>query len=268
MARSPRRRRPASPTPAFEPGPDGRRYRVTPGTDYDSAFELCAADGAHLAVIDTQEENDHLRMLGQDLWIGFDDLTVEGTFLWVTGSQSAFEQFMGAEPNNAMMREDCATLRADGTWNDTDCDQNHAAICECDPLYQAPPRRACRDEQPFADLLGRRYLLRAAATWPDAAATCEAIGAHLPAISDATENTNVAGLLAEAMWIGYSDAAVEGTFTWVNGAPVGFDAFGGTPLNDAARNCVGIVEAATDPWDVSICTTPRPYACECDPLPP
>src|SRR5262245_36144369 len=59
--------------------------------DYDTAIDACAADGAHLAVIESDEENAYLQtLIADDAWIGLDDLTVEalfvgGNFTWVTG---------------------------------------------------------------------------------------------------------------------------------------------------------------------------------------
>ena len=50
-----------------------------------------------------------------------------------------------------------------------------------------------------------------------------AIGGHLATISDAAENATVFALLTTTRtWIGFSDAAVEGTFVWLNGDPVTF----------------------------------------------
>src|SRR5262245_23755989 len=62
---------------------DGHRYKVLPqAVDYDTAIDACAADGAHLAVIDSAAENDYARSLhvAFAVWIGLDDLSVEGTF--------------------------------------------------------------------------------------------------------------------------------------------------------------------------------------------
>ena len=49
-----------------------------------------------------------------------------------------------------------------------------------------------------------------------------AIGGHLVTISDAAENATVKALLTTRVrsWIGFTDAAVEGTFVWMNGDPV------------------------------------------------
>jgi hypothetical protein len=254
--------------PEYTPGPDGRLYRQTMPLDYDTAMEECFADGAHLAVIDSMAENDFLQTFGNDRWIGFDDLTTEGTFRWVTGAPPAFERFEGAEPNNNFGREDCGTLRDDGTWNDTSCEDSHVAICECDPGFAAPPRRACRDELVFSNLEGRRYLLRQGSTFAAAEADCAGIGAHLVTIGDATENADVADLFDAPAWLGYTDAAAEGTFAWTSGAPAGFEAFPASPPNNDATNCVELLDSPDGEWRITACTAQRAYACECDPLPP
>jgi hypothetical protein len=254
--------------PEYTAGPDGRLYRTTIAVDYDTAIDLCSADGAHLAVIESMAENDHLRAFGNDLWIGFDDLTVEGVFRWVTGTPPGFERFEGNEPNNQSGREDCATLRDDGTWNDTSCEDDHVAICECDPAFAAPAKRACRDEIVFTLFEGRRYLMRQGTTFAAAETDCANIGAHLVTVGDATENDDVADLFNTPMWIGYTDAAAEGTFAWTTGAPAGFEAFPALPPNNDALNCVELLDSPDGEWHITSCDAQRAYACECDPLPP
>src|SRR5437762_1216069 len=68
--------------PAYSNGPSGstgHRYRKKNGTHYDGAIDTCAADGAHLVVIDTAAENDFVKgFANTDVWIGYDDLTTEG----------------------------------------------------------------------------------------------------------------------------------------------------------------------------------------------
>jgi hypothetical protein len=244
------------------------RYKVIQNVDYDTAIDRCAADDAHLAAAETEGESDYLRDLsGGNAWIGFDDLTVENVFRWVNGAATAFVGWVGAEPNDSN-GEDCTYLRTDGTWNDTSCGEQRAAICECDPDYRPPATPACRmAASGFMTWMGRRYFVRTPTkTWQQAKADCESIDAHLVAISDLDENTNVDALLTGAQWLGYTDAAMEGLFRWTNSSPSTFNRWvSGTPTSDL-QDCAVLQDSGA--WlDVS-CDDAYAYACECDPAPP
>lgn len=254
--------------PAYVAMPDGgHRYRKVDATNYDGGIDRCTADGAHLAVIDSAEENAFVSTLaGGDVWIGLDDLTTEGTFRWVTGATSAYRSFGANEPNDNGT-EDCTYQKTDGKWNDTKCTDNRAAICECDSEYQPPPTPACRSMlAQGTDLDGRAYFVRTAAkNFADAEADCVSIGAHLAVISDEDERSNVDSRFIGDSWIGYSDTAVEGTFVWVNGAPSGFTNWGALqPTGGTTDSCV----VMNIFWYDVACSQTKEYACECDPAPP
>ena len=71
---------------------------------------------------------------------------------------------------------------------------------------------------------GHTYYLLSPATWLESEAAAVGLGGHLVTIEDATENAWLAGRFAvhRDLWIGFSDAALEGTFTWASGAPFSF----------------------------------------------
>lgn len=132
--------------PAYSNGPNGSRYRKVTGTDYDGAIDACGADGAHLAVLDTMSENAFAMQLaaGDQMWIGYDDLTTEGVFKWVAKASGTFSAYSGSEPNDAG-GEDCTYLRADGSWNDTSCNDNFLGSASARvTMSPRPARRAAR----------------------------------------------------------------------------------------------------------------------------
>ncbi len=253
-------------SPAYTSGPAaGHRYRKTDVRDRDSAVDACTADGAHLAVVETAEEDAFVRSIGGagTFWIGLDDLKTEGAFRWVTGGAVTYERFEGAEPNDSGV-EDCVMVNADGTWNDTDCGESRAAVCECETGYTPPPTPACR-AMPAAVHAGRKYLLNkggAAKSWPAAKAACELIGAHLPVFADREEEGPVNNDFPGDNWLGLSDIDTEGMFVWVDGSKPQ----GGTihwnivsPHNgDTNRNCVRIFSD----WQDDPCSIRKEYARE------
>jgi hypothetical protein len=256
--------------PAYSNGPNnGSRYRKTGGTDYDGAIDACGADGAHLAVLDTMAENMFATQFGagDQMWIGYDDLTTEGLFKWVAKSNGVFSGYSGTEPNDNN-GEDCTYLRSDGGWNDTGCDDTFIGLCECETGYVAPPRPACRTMSGATIHEGRRYFIRDTTplSWAAAKADCESIGAHLAVVSDLREHNDVDNDFFGDSWIGLTDLAVEGTFVWVNGSTDAYRKFDGSSphAGNVNRNCVRI----NFDWQDVDCTTLKEYACECDPLPP
>jgi hypothetical protein len=250
----------------------GHRYKIpTQISTYDGSIDLCATDGAHLAVVNDLAENQFLVDLAGDngeRWIGLDDLTTEGTMEWVTGAAFTFDRFASGEPNNNN-NEDCVAMRPSGVWNDLDCQELRLLLCECDPKYQAPPTPACRKTAPpgWFETSGRRMFTGPATTWAQARDACQALGAHLLVIGDTAENVEIDLQLNTAHWIGYTDAVQEGTFRWVNNAPSMYSNWpGGTVPTNNSSDCVVAQDGGT--WGDVDCDELRPYVCECDPLPP
>ncbi len=61
-------------------------------------------------------------------------------------------------------------------------------------------------------------------SWTDAEAEAIALGGHLVAINDSTEQALLVALFGgvENLWIGFTDQASEGNFSWTNGDSVTF----------------------------------------------
>ena len=125
-------------TPAML-APDGSCFGLiaTPQT-YVQAKAACAAlaPGGHLAylktaALDTLAES----FVGNvNTWIGADDLTTEGTFLWADGTTLTFTNWHTGEPNSggvgATYQEDCVIIagaRVDKQWDDRPCDATEIA---------------------------------------------------------------------------------------------------------------------------------------------
>ena len=69
-----------------------------------------------------------------EAWIGFSDLTTEGTFEWTIpqkhGTSKKYKNWKQGEPNNFNGIEDCGALASIGIWNDIPCTWKKAYICE------------------------------------------------------------------------------------------------------------------------------------------
>lgn len=134
--------------------PDGRSYMsCTEPRTWTEARRACVLARQDLVVIDNPAENDLLRSLG-DVWIGATDLNSEGTWLALypgdpartDGRPLTYFNWGGGEPNNTQrcttgetvtacppglsVDEDCASMRVDGFWNDSECNGLHPFVCE------------------------------------------------------------------------------------------------------------------------------------------
>jgi hypothetical protein len=114
----------------------GQTYWIcpTPRT-YSEAEAHCAAQGARLVQVESEEENAAIYAAAQairrqDYWLGMDDREEEGVFVWGDDSPIIYELWHDGEPNDWGGNEDCGAFWTDDKWNDFDCNQNLGVICE------------------------------------------------------------------------------------------------------------------------------------------
>ena len=122
--------------------PDPEKYRYhNERKSFDDAKAECAGStwpdesvGGHLVVINNSAENSEvleIRSLGSNMWIGYSDAVEEGVWVWEPGGGgSTYTHWNAGEPSGGA--EDCAEMRADGTWNDVRCYYTKPFLCEKD----------------------------------------------------------------------------------------------------------------------------------------
>lgn len=147
---------------------------------------------------------------------------------------------------------------------DNDCDgsgDGGACMTGCAPsgtLHDAVARKsyqACDADELYAD----------------AETNCASIGSHLVRVDSAAENLkvqNLCNVLGTDCWLGATDRAVEGTWTWPDGQivhpsqPGIYTAFGsGQPSSGGLLDCLAI-NAFNGTWRAWDCATPMEYVCE------
>jgi hypothetical protein len=132
----------------------------------------------------------------------------------------------------------------------------------------------------------RTYRLGPGLSWTDARTACAAGGGDLAILHNAAENAAAAAITDANTWIGATDAAAEGAWTWHDGTAMGtctsalpssctwnpsvFQAWDTDSPNDSGGNedCAVILEYqpaswidADGTWDDRDCTTVFPYLC-------
>jgi len=106
------------------------------------------------------------------------------------------------------------------------------------------------------------------ADWASARTVCAALGGDLASITSAAENAFVAAQVTpSAVWLGGTDAAVEGTWTWSNGDAFGYSNWNTGEPNDAGtgEDCNAMYGPATTHaglWNDADCANAYAYVCE------
>jgi hypothetical protein len=115
-----------------------RTSTQTTARSWSAAQADCATKGAHLVVINNLAENAHVdALLVTEIWIGYSDQAVEGTFVWAVATSSYTNWRPDGNPNDGSGTEpqDCAEIDEDGSglWNDDNCPELDTYVCECPP---------------------------------------------------------------------------------------------------------------------------------------
>jgi hypothetical protein len=94
---------------------------VGDGMTWADAEAYAVSLGDHLVTInDTAEEAWLVARLGTQYWIGFNDIAVEGEWVWTSGERATYTNWFPGEPNNSDGTEDAAKIHnyPPVGWND------------------------------------------------------------------------------------------------------------------------------------------------------
>ncbi|XP_032845156.2 CD209 antigen-like protein A isoform X2 [Tyto alba] len=97
------------------------------------AKEICADQGAHLVVINSELEQAFLKdsiNSSSTYWMGVTDQLEEGTWLWTNGERTSISYWNTWKENKDKDQKDCGSIGPDGIWNDDRCSHFNHWICE------------------------------------------------------------------------------------------------------------------------------------------
>ena len=103
-------------------------------------------------------------------------------------------------------------------------------------------------------------------TWEKAEEHCQGEGGHLVSIHSAEENDHVAGLVAGELWVGGSDVAAEGDWTWTDGSSFSYNnwAFGQPANYGTGEDCLMINWNGAGMWNDQPCSEEKRFVCKMD----
>ena len=211
-----------------------------------TASDDCFDQGGTLVSILSLEDNDQVMglgvgLVGNTIWIGYNDIDAEGAWAWEAGESVSFERWRtgGGEPPepNGGTVENCVEMyHADAEWsdyvsywNDAPCDSsghNGGYACQIDASSSSGLVQWRTDEGGN----GHWYAIRSSSsiTWSEAQSSAEEEGGHLVTLTSAEENTWVYDtfLTDTSVWMmgeGHARGPyiglyeTEGAFEWVTG---------------------------------------------------
>jgi hypothetical protein len=106
--------------------------------EWSPARTVCLTYGYDLVAVGSAAENSWLTSevaarswtAGHTWWMGLNDVSAEGSFVWSNGEAVVYTNWQSGEPNNSG-NEDCTHAYTSGRWNDIPCTGYPARyICE------------------------------------------------------------------------------------------------------------------------------------------
>lgn len=204
---------------------NGREYFSLKRSSWTSANYIAQDMGENLATINNAAENEFVRSSftanGPDLWIGFNDVEVAGTFVWTSGEPVGYTNWDGGEPNNIGVERYVHMFGSSGRWNNRGNES-------CGPLSGVIEKtRPSIIRGPIVNAdNGSVYYVLSNSNWQLAREAAQSLGGDLATVNSSEENawivSNCFGPAGAAnvtrLWIGLTDTAQEGSFQWADGS--------------------------------------------------
>ncbi|XP_035678932.1 uncharacterized protein LOC118417473 [Branchiostoma floridae] len=251
-----------------------RYYKFLQSTfvPYTEARALCEAEDAKIAMPKDQAAHDFIVQYRNqfynniNLWIGLNDINVEGDFVWEDGTPlGSLSRWFPRQPNNGNGLQHCAVLTPEtnpypNQWRDDDCSYTRAAICErgC-PTNYTQLNDSCF--KAFED----------PKTFSESREACAALGGVLAMPKDRVTNNLLTNLMQPGInyWFGLTYHDTEGQWRWEDGSVYDIDTdFGNWSLNEpnnmgGQEHCAHFTKRHS--WNDRRCHRAHSYICQIQP---
>ncbi|XP_064329672.1 C-type mannose receptor 2 [Phalacrocorax carbo] len=244
------------------------------------AWNSCEQQGANLLSITEIHEQTYINGLltgySSTLWIGLNDLDINGGWQWSDNSPLKYLNWESDQPDNPS-EENCGVIRTEsfGGWQNRDCGIALPYVCKKKPNATADPfltdswsevKVDCEPSwQPFQSNCYR--LVGEKKSWQEAKKTCLRSGGDLVSIHTLSELEFVTKQIkqdVEELWIGLNDLKLQMNFEWSDGTPVRFTywhPFEPNNFRDSLEDCVTIW-GPEGRWNDSPCNQTLPSICK------
>ncbi|KAJ8253702.1 hypothetical protein COCON_G00203140 [Conger conger] len=248
---------------------------------WNEARISCQQQGADLLSITELHEQSYINGLltgySSTLWIGLNDLDINGGWQWADSAPVKFLHWEPDQPNHAE-EENCGVIRTEamGRWQNRDCSMALPYVCKRRPNATLDPfttdswvddkQRDCGGGW-LSFQAGCYRLTEERKDWADAQRTCQKMEANLVSIHTLPELEFVIKNLkrdVEELWIGLHDTKVDMSFEWADHTPVIFTywhPFEPNNFQDAQEDCVTIW-GPEGRWNDSPCNFTLPSVCK------
>lgn len=214
----------------------------------------------YLAIVTSEAENTFIRNLiasyPHPLWIGGSDVDLDHAWVWNSGDAFDWTNWATNEPNNDDGVERYLWIFTDadhrpgvgGQWNDARNDHPEIGgyMIEWGDYTSGPDTGSvtCNSENGHCYQVVSGVVTWAAASNTAAGMIYSGMTGHLATITSSQEQAFVYSLFntsQKVVWLGGSDAAVDGTWTWITGESWVYENWAdGEPNGYGDENCLAI----------------------------
>ncbi|GLD55459.1 macrophage mannose receptor 1 [Lates japonicus] len=251
-------------------------------TTWHEALTKCSDMGAHLLIINSQEEqffiNGNLPDFHQvdipDIWIGLSDKDQDGVFKWVDKTAVTFSNYGPGWPRNTANLWDCGQIftgNYDGKWETTNCFKSLGFVCEMtggqNPKPTSAPDSHCDPGYLLYGDFCYHFETETVKNWQDAEAHCTREQGHLASFHSQEELSFLTAHMPGEAWVGLNDINVENQFVYTDGTPADFLPWGPNQPDNWQDNedCVhlrGMTHPEPGKLNDDFCTATKEYICK------
>ncbi|KAM5136029.1 C-type mannose receptor 2 [Mantella aurantiaca] len=255
------------------------QFNFQSALSWGEAWTSCLQQDANLLSINEIHEQTYINGLltgySSTLWIGLNDLNVNGGWQWSDGSPLKYLNWENEQPGNSE-EENCAVIRTEslGAWQNRNCYNALPYVCKKSSKRSLPPVEPIEPDvvvqcDPGWQSYGTNCyrLNNEKRSWQEARKSCVRGEGNLGSVHSLLELEFITKQIkqdVEELWIGLNDIKHQMSFEWSDGSAVTFTSwhpFEPNNFRDSMEDCVTIW-GPEGKWNDSPCNQTLPSICK------